>query len=88
MLRKISGPKMGDVAGEWRRLYKKERHNLYPSSNIIRMIKSRRMRLAEHVARTGERRGAYRGLWANLMERDRLGDTGVDGRIILQWIFK
>jgi len=58
----MSGPKMDDVAGEWRRLHKKERYDLYPSSNITRMIKSRRMRWAEHVARTGERRCAYRGL--------------------------
>jgi len=60
MPRKISGPKMDDVAGEWRRLHKDERHDLYPSSDIIRMIKSRRMRWAEHVARTGERGSAYR----------------------------
>jgi hypothetical protein len=40
-----------------------------------------------HVARKGVRRGVYRGLWGNLRERDHLGDTGIDGRIILRWIF-
>jgi hypothetical protein len=62
VLGKISGSKMDDVAGEWRRLHKEERNDFYPSSNIFQMIKSRRMRWAEHVARTGERRCAYRCL--------------------------
>jgi hypothetical protein len=48
------------VTGEWRKLHNAELHNLYSSPNIIRMIKSRRMRLAGHVARMGEKRNAYR----------------------------
>jgi len=52
------------------------------------MIKSRRMRWAWHVARTGERRGVYRVMVGNLRERDHLGDPGEDGSIIVRWIFK
>ena len=48
------------VTGEWRNLQNEELHDLYSSPNIIRMNKSRRMRLAGHVARIGESRGAYR----------------------------
>jgi transcription termination factor 2 len=48
------------VTGDWRKLYNEELHNLYSSLNIIRMIKSRRMRWAGHVARMGETRNAYR----------------------------
>jgi hypothetical protein len=57
-----TAPKRDEVTGEWRRLYNKELYALYSSPNIIRMIKSRRLRWAEHVARIGERRGAYRAL--------------------------
>jgi hypothetical protein len=60
VLRRIFGPKRDEVTGEWRKLHNEELHNLYPSPNIIRMIKSRRMRWAEHVARMGEKRNAYR----------------------------
>jgi hypothetical protein len=48
------------VAGNWRKLHNDELHNLYSSPNIVRMIKSRRMRWAEHVARMGETRNANR----------------------------
>jgi hypothetical protein len=54
VLRKIFGPKREEVAGEWRRLHNEELHNLYASKNIIRMIKSRRMRWMRHVARMRE----------------------------------
>jgi hypothetical protein len=53
MLRRIFGPKREEVAGGWRRLDNEELHDLYASPNIIRVIKSRRMRLAGHVACMG-----------------------------------
>jgi hypothetical protein len=48
------------VTGEWKKLYNEEPHNLYSSPNIIRTIKSRRVRWAGHVARMGEKRNVYR----------------------------
>jgi hypothetical protein len=62
VLRRILGPKRDEVTGEWRRLHNKELYALYFSPSIIRVIKSRRLRWAGHVARMGERRGAYRTL--------------------------
>ena len=56
------GPRSDEVTGEWRRLHNEERSDLYSSPNIVRVIKSRRMRWAGHVARMGEERGAYRVL--------------------------
>jgi hypothetical protein len=51
VLRRVFGPKRDEVIGSWRKLHNEEFHNLYPSPDIIRMNKSRRMRWAEHVAR-------------------------------------
>jgi hypothetical protein len=62
VLRRIFGPKRDDVTGDWRKLHNEELHNLYSSPNIIRMMKSRRMRWAGHVSRMGEKRNAYRML--------------------------
>ncbi|KAJ4428274.1 hypothetical protein ANN_24291 [Periplaneta americana] len=62
MLRKIFGAKRDEVAGEWRKLHNTELHALYSSPDIIRNIKSRRLRWAGHVARMGESRNAYRVL--------------------------
>jgi hypothetical protein len=76
------------LTGEWRRLHNKEFYALYSSPNIIRVIKSRRLRWAGHVARMGERRGAYRALVGKLEGRRPLGRPGVDGRIILKWILE
>jgi hypothetical protein len=56
VLRRIFEPKGDGVKGGWRKLHNEELHNLYPSPSIIRIIKSRRMRWAGHVARTGEKR--------------------------------
>jgi hypothetical protein len=62
VLRRIFGPKRDEVTGEWRNLHSGELHNLYSSPDIIRQIKSRRMRWAGHVARMGEGRNVYRVL--------------------------
>jgi hypothetical protein len=60
VLRRISGrPKRDEVTGGWRKPHNEELHNLYSSPNIIRMIKSRRMRWAGHVARMGEKRNIH-----------------------------
>jgi hypothetical protein len=58
--RRIFGPKRDRVTGGWRKLHNEELHNLYSSSGIIRIIKSRRMRWAGHVARILEKRNVYR----------------------------
>jgi hypothetical protein len=60
VLRRIFGPKRDKVTGEWRKLHNEELLDLYSSPSIIRIIKSRRMRWAGHVARLGEKRNAYR----------------------------
>jgi hypothetical protein len=60
VLRKIFGPQRKEVAGGWRRLHNEELPNLYASSNIIRVIKSRRTRSVELIARMGEMRNAYK----------------------------
>ncbi|KAJ4431356.1 hypothetical protein ANN_19953 [Periplaneta americana] len=62
VLRKISGAKRDEVTGEWRKLRNTELHALYSSPDVIRDIKSRRLRWAGHVARMGESRNAYRVL--------------------------
>ena len=62
VLRRIFGPRRDEVTGEWKRLHNEELNDLYPSPNILRVIKSRRMRWAGHVARMGEERGLYRVL--------------------------
>jgi hypothetical protein len=59
-LRRIFGPKINEVAVDWRKFHNEELHNLYSSPSIIRMIKSRRMRCAGHVARMKDKRNAYR----------------------------
>jgi hypothetical protein len=73
VLRRIFGPKRDEVAGEWRRLHNEELNDLHSSPNIIRVIKSRRMSWAGHVARMGEGRGAYRVLVGSPEGRRPLG---------------
>jgi hypothetical protein len=71
VLRRIFGPKRDDVTGEWRKLHNEELHILYSSLNVIRQIKSRRMRSAGRAARMGG---------------DHLKDQGIDGRMRSEWI--
>jgi hypothetical protein len=84
VLRRISGPKR-EEDGSWRKLHNDELHSLYSSSNIVGMIKSRKMRWAGHVARMGEGRGVYRVLDGRLEGKRPLGRLGVSGRITLRW---
>jgi hypothetical protein len=60
VLRRIFGSKMDEIRGCWRKMHYKGLHNLYSSPNIIRIIKSRRMRWTGHAARMGQKRNAYR----------------------------
>ena len=62
VLRKVFGPKIDEVTGEWRKLHNEELNDLYSLPNIVRVVKSRRMRWAEHVAYMGEDRGVQRVL--------------------------
>jgi hypothetical protein len=62
VLRRIFGHKRDEVMGEWRKLHNEELNGLYSLPNIVRVIKSRRLRWAGHVARMGEGRGVYRVL--------------------------
>jgi hypothetical protein len=62
VLRRIFGPKRNEVTEEWRKLHNEELHKLYSSPNIIRQIKSRRMKWVGHVAHMGEGRNVYRVL--------------------------
>jgi hypothetical protein len=56
------GPKRGEVVGGWSRLHNEELHNIHASPNIIKVIKSRKMRLAGHVVRMGEVRNTFKTL--------------------------
>ena len=87
VLRKIFGPKSDEVTGEWRQLHKAELSDLYSLPNILRVVKSRRMRWAGHVARMGDGRGVHRVLIGKPEGKNHWGDPDVDGRIILRWIF-
>jgi hypothetical protein len=62
VLRRIFGPKRDEVIGDWRKMHSQELHNLYFSPSLIKMIKSRIVRLAKYVARMREKRNAYRVL--------------------------
>jgi hypothetical protein len=84
MLRRIPGPKRKEDV-TWRKLHKDELHSLKSSRNIVRVIKSRRMRWAGHVARMGEGRGVYRVLVGRPEGKNHWEDLGVGGRITLRW---
>jgi hypothetical protein len=65
VLRRIFGPKRDGLTDEWRKLHNEELNDLYSSTNIVRVIKSKRMRWAEHVENMEKRRGVYRVLLVN-----------------------
>ena len=88
VLRRIFGSKTDEVTAEWRRLHNEDLNDLYFSPGLVRVISSRRMRWAGHVARKGEMRDVYRVLVGNPRERRHLEDPLLDGRIILRWIFR
>jgi hypothetical protein len=73
VLRRIFGPKRDEVTGEWRKMHNEELHNLNSSPDIIRQVKSRRMRWAGHVARMGEKRKVYKVLVGKLEGKRPLG---------------
>ena len=76
VLRRIFGPKRDEVTGEWRKLHSDEVNDLYCSPNLVRVIKSKRMGWAGHVARMKRGQMNTGFWWGNLRERD----SGVDGR--------
>jgi hypothetical protein len=85
-LRRIFVLKTDEVTREWRKLRSEVHNYLYSSPNIIRVMKSRRIRWAGHVGSVG-RGEVHTGFWSgNSRERDHLEDPGIDGRIILRWI--
>jgi hypothetical protein len=69
VLRRIFGSKRDEVTGEWRKLHDEELHDLYSSPNIMRMIKSGRMRWVAYVARMGRREACIRFWWGSMRER-------------------
>jgi hypothetical protein len=66
-------PKRGEVTGEWRKLHNEKLHNLYSYPDIIRQVKSTRMRWARNVARMGEERNVYKVLVGKPEEKGPLG---------------
>ena len=88
VLRRIFGPKRDGVTGDWKKLHNEELNDLYSSPNIVRVIKSRRLRWAGHVARMEEGRGVHKVLVGKPEGKRPLGEEDVDGRVILRWILK
>ena len=86
VLRRVFGPKREEVTRERRELQNEELNDLNFSPNIVRVIKSRRIRWAGHVARMGDRRDIYRILVGEREKKNHLVDPDIDGRIILRMI--
>ena len=83
-LRSVFGPKRDEVIGQWRKLHNEELSDLYSLPNILRVVKSRRMRWAGHVAPMGRREWCTGFWWGKLRVRDHWGNPDADGRIILR----
>ena len=76
VLRRVFGPKRDELTGEWRKLHNEELRNLYSLPNIVRVVKSRRMRWAGHVARMGEGRGVHaQGSSGETRGKETIGET-------------
>ena len=75
VLRRIFGPRRDEATEDWRRLHNEELNDLYCSPNMVRVIKSRRMRWAGHVTRMGEERGVYRVLVGETGGKETTGET-------------
>jgi hypothetical protein len=88
MLRRIFGPKSYEVMEEWRKLHTEEHHNLYSSPDIIRHVKSRRMRWAGHMERRGGGETCTGFWWESPKEKDHLKDQGVDGSMVSKWTLR
>jgi hypothetical protein len=88
VLRRVFWPKSDEVTGGWRKLHNEGFSDLFSLQNIVRVVKSRRMRWEGHVARVGQGRAVYRVLWRYVREREHWGDPDADGRIILRWNFR
>jgi len=88
VLRRIFGPKRDELTWERRKLHNEELNDLYSPPNIFRVIKTRSMRLVGHVARVVKGGGVYRILVGKPEGKNHLRDPGVDGMIILRWIFR
>jgi hypothetical protein len=74
-LRRVFGPKRDEVPGEWRKLHNEELNDLYSLPNIVRVVKSRQMRWAGHVARMGEDRGVHRVLVRKACGKKAIGEN-------------
>ena len=88
VLRRVFGHKRDEVTGECKELHNEELNDLYCSTNIVRVIKLRRIRWAGHVVHVGEGRGVYRVLVLKSEGKRPLRRPSADGRIILRWIFR
>jgi hypothetical protein len=88
VLRRVFGAKRDEITGDWRKLHNEELRDLYSLPNIVRVVKSRRMRWAGHVARMGEGIVEHRVLVGRPEGKSHWEDRDVDGKIILKWIFR
>ena len=87
MLRRILGSESNDVTGECRGQHNEELNDLYSSPNVVRVFKSIRSKWVGHVERMGKKRGVYKVLMRKHQRKRPTGNSRVDGRIILKWIF-
>jgi hypothetical protein len=87
VLRRIFGTKRDEVTGEWRKLHNDELHYLYSTQYFVG-DKIEQNEMGGDVAQMGDGRSVYKVLVGKTEGKDQWGDPGVDGRIILRWIFR